>query len=540
MFFGGFVYFWLLGFLLVLVSCGHLEKVDSTVDQELILKETRELSSDKMEGRAPGTRGGKLGRDYIVNKFKEYGLKPYKNKWQQEFELIRIESVLSKQLKVSTGKETVIWNKEDDFVGFSGAPDSFLKFSQEELVFVGYGIQSKKYDWDDFKGLNVKGKILIFLNNDPSHDPKLFAGKERLYDGRYYYKWEKAKELGAKGAIVIHTRESAGYHWRPTVVNHWSQPSYFVKGSTRLAVPLILWARESSIKKVFKISGIDYAAAVKKAQTREFKPITLKAKFSGQVKTKRTLIKTANVLGVINGTDPKAKDEWVIFTAHHDHIGIKKNKKHQKDPIYNGALDNALSVSGLFALIRQFQNNGLKPKRSVMFLSVGAEEVGKLGSEYFVNSQLIPNNQILLNMNIELGNITEKSRDVPIIGYGRTNLDSYIDVFAKAQNRRATADPFPDLGSYYRSDQFNFAKAGIPAIWIMGGVEFKSQTREEGKKRLMAWVKEHYHSPSDEVRDDWNIEGFAQDLQIMYQLTWNILQGNINPKWTSGSEFSRQ
>jgi Zn-dependent M28 family amino/carboxypeptidase len=404
-----------------------------------------------------------------------------------------------------------------------------------ELVFVGYAIQAPEYQWDDFKGMNLTGKILVIMNNDPDWDPKLFAGKRRLYYGRWDYKYASAARQGAAGAIIIHTTPSAGYPWQ-VVQSSWGGEQFELPATDEPRVRVKAWATEGAVRRLVKTSGFDLDKLIASAKSRTFKPVPLGIHTSLTFTNTLSQLKTANVGGLLPGNDPKLAAEVVILTAHHDHFGIGAPDA-SGDRIYHGAVDNASGCAQVLAIARAFALLPERPRRSVMALFVAGEERGLLGSSYYAQHPSFPAGRIAANINIDSGNIFGRTRDATLISMGKSSLDEVAAAVAKFQGRRLEGDQFPDRGSYYRSDQFSFAKVGVPALFFSAGTDVIGKPPGWGRQQIEEWELKKYHQPGDKLDGTWNFDGMIEDAQMAMLSTWLIAQAEAMPTWNPGDEF---
>jgi Zn-dependent M28 family amino/carboxypeptidase len=402
---------------------------------------------------------------------------------------------------------------------------------------VGYGIQAPEYEWDDFKGMDLKGKTLLILNNDPEDDPKLFGGKARLWYGRWDYKYEQAAKVGAAGAIILHTTPSAGYPWQ-VVQTSWSGEQFELPAAgAQPRLQMKAWTTDEATRRVVQLSGRDLDTLRGMAQKRDFRPVplgvTVSTRFANQVRRRPT----ANVLGLLPGSDPKLSKEVVLYTAHHDHLGLKAEAKPGEDAIYNGAVDNASGVAAMLAVARAFSALPRPPPRSILFAAVAAEEQGLLGSQYLAEHLPVPAGRVAANINIDGLNIHGRTRDVTVIGLGKSSLDKTLTALAAGQGRIVRGDQLPDRGFFYRSDQFNFAKRGIPSAYFSSGMDFIGRPPGWGKERREKWEAEHYHQPSDELRPDWDYSGAVEDVRLFFLLGSHVARTRELPRWNKGDEF---
>jgi Zn-dependent M28 family amino/carboxypeptidase len=373
------------------------------------------------------------------------------------------------------------------------------------------------------------------LNNDPDWDPALFAGTTRLYYGRWTYKYESAARHGAAAAIIIHTTPSAGYPFS-VVQSSWGGEQFELPAENEPRIAAQTWVTESAARDLVKLAGKDLDALVESAKSRDFKPVSLGVTTSLNFSNKLKRARTANVFGALPGSDANAKSEYVVYSAHHDHLGVgKPNDK--GDKIYNGALDNATGCAELLAIARAFKALPKAPARSVMFLFVAAEEQGLLGSQYFASHPTMPAGKIAVNINYDGGNIWGRTCDVTFVGKGKSSLDAIVDAIAATQGRTVKPDQFPDRGHFYRSDQFSFAHIGVPALYLDTGLEFVDRPSDWGKQQIEDWEANDYHQPSDELRPSWNFDGMLEDVKLGFWTGDIIANAAQMPSWTPGDEF---
>ena len=498
----------------------------------------RFLASDLLEGRGPATRGDELARLYLQTQLEGLGYQPAfaNGAWQQPFDIVGLKAQFPKTWSFTgpAGKVDLSWR--EDYIAVSGVQQEQVSLSNAQLVFVGYGIQAPEFQWDDYKGVDLKGKILVMMNNDPDWDPNLFAGKRRLYYGRWDYKYESAARQGAAGAIIIHTTPSAGYPWQ-VVQTSWSGEQFELPAAGEPRIQVSGWATEDATRRLFAAAGQDLAKLVEQAKSRDFKPVPLGITTSLQLTNKLTKVKTANVLGLLPGSDPKLKEEMVIYSAHHDHLGVGQPDK-TGDKIYNGAIDNAAGCAQVLAIAKAFSRLPQRPRRSILIAFVAAEEQGLLGSEYLAQHPPVPAGRIAANINYDGGNVLGKTADLTYIGLGKSaSLDNLVKALAARQGRRLEGDQFPDRGFFYRSDQFNFAKVGVPAIYLKSGTEYIGKPKEWGKQQAEDYEQHRYHQPSDQFNPNWTYDGMIQDAQIGFYAGLSIANTPQLPTWNAGDEF---
>ena len=496
------------------------------------------LADDLLEGRGPGTRGDVLGQRYIAAQFKALGLQsaaPDRG-WFQSVPLVGVRTSPPATITLNHGSRSLQLQTLEDYVFSSGRPAEHVGFADAELVFVGYGMVAPEFDWDDYKGDDLQGKILVIMNNDPSSSPDLFAGRRRLYYGRWDYKYATAASQGAAGAIIIHTTPSAGYPYQ-VVQTSWSGEEFGLRDNPVPPMELRGWFTEEAARRALAMSGHDLDELRAAAEKRDFKPVHLGTTLSLSMACAVREQSTGNVIGVLRGNDPELSKEMVVFMAHHDHIGLAEQRDERGDRIYNGAVDNASGVSALLAIAHAFSRLENSPRRSIMFAAVGAEEQGLLGSAYFAEHPPVPPGFLAAVINIDGLNIIGPTKDVNVIGLGKSTLDEIVRKVAGDQSRVVTPDEFPDRGYYYRSDQFSLAKIGVPGVYLHSGVHVIGKPDGWGKRQLEDWVESRYHQTSDEYDDDWDLRGAVQDVRLLFHTGLIAANQNRLPAWTPGDEF---
>ncbi|HVF56123.1 MAG TPA: M28 family metallopeptidase [Pyrinomonadaceae bacterium] len=517
----------------------------ASITADDILRHTKTLSSDEYEGRGPGTRGEELSVKYITEQFQRIGLKPGNpdGTYTQKVPLMGMRA--EPRMTISAGDKQLDLKFPDDYVAVSRRFTPEVKVENSDLVFVGYGVVAPEYNWDDYKGVDVRGKTIVMLVNDPavpdSADPskpdeKMFKGNAMTYYGRWTYKYEIASEKGAAAAIIIHEEGPAGYPYE-VVKGSWGQENFDIqtpdKNMSRVGVES--WITLARAKELFAATGQDFDALKKAAVSRDFRPVALNARLNVELKNNLREVQSQNVVARLEGSDAKLRDEYVVFTAHWDHLG--RNDKLQGDQIFNGALDNASGVAALLELAEAYAKLPVAPKRSIIFLAVTAEEKGLLGAKYYATHPLYPLQRTLANINMDGVNQWGRTKDIVIVGDGNTTLDDLTREAANMQGRAVKSDPEPEKGFYYRSDHFEFAKEGVPALYIDTGTEFIGKSAEYSRQKRDEYTKNDYHKPSDEVKPDWDLSGAVEDAQLLFTIGYTIAQGDRYPEWKPGTEF---
>ncbi len=498
----------------------------------------RFLADDLLEGRGPGTRGDQLAQRYIATQFEALGLQPAAGdgSWYQPVPLVGTKTHPPATITFHHGDNALELKYSKDFMANAGRPADRLGFRDAEVVFVGYGIVAPEYDWNDYKDVDLKGKVLLMMNNDPSDDPELFAGKRRLYYGRWDYKYAMAAQVGAAGAIIIHTTASAGYPYQ-VVQTSWAGEEFELEGQTGPRDEMNGWVTDEAARRLATLSGHDLDTLRAAAEKRDFRPVALGTTLSIDLRCEARKQTTANVLGLLEGSDPERKREMIVFMAHHDHIGMSAERDERGDNIYNGAIDNASGVAALLATARAFTQLKERPARSILFAAVGAEEQGLLGSEYLAAHPPVPAGYLGAVMNIDGLNFYGRTRDVNVIGFGKSNLDRLVAAIARWQDRHVTPDRFPDRGFYYRSDQFSLAKVGVPGVYLHAGIDAIGKPPGWGQQQREDWEATNYHQQSDEYSDDWDLGGAIADARLLFYVGLRAAQQDALPAWNAGDEF---
>jgi Zn-dependent M28 family amino/carboxypeptidase len=518
------------------------------IDTAAALAHIQTLASDEFEGRAPGGRGEELTVRYLVDQFKGAGLVPGNpdGGWLQKVPLVGITPSELTPLMISRAGQTYAFEEPSEVVAFSQHVQSDVRIAGSEIVFVGYGVQAPEYGWDDYAGLDVKGKTLLMLVNDPpvtisggqELDPEVFGGKAMTYYGRWTYKYEKAAELGAAAVFVVHETAAAGYPFK-VVQGFGGERFDLVTPDKNMGHAAIQgWLSVEAASRLCQLAGLDYAELKQRAVSRGFKPVPLGATAAMSFKQALRTVDSNNVIAKLPGVDPALKDEYVIFTAHWDHLGVGTPKN--GDAIYNGAADNASGTAALIEMARALGKAQPAPKRSLLFLAVTAEEQGLLGSQYYAQFPLYPLSKTLANLNAD-DNLPMwgRTKDVIVIGLGASELDDYLREAAAQQGQRVGPDLEPEKGYYYRSDHFNFAKLGVPALALDDGIDYIGKPAGFGQQKKDEYVANDYHAPSDQVKPDWDLAGFAQQAELLMTVGYRVAQAQRFPAWSPGSEFKK-
>ena len=516
------------------------------VDQQALLKQINVLASDEFEGRAPGTKGEDLTVKYLQDQFRQMGLTAGNpdGTYVQKVPLVGITAKNTTPLTIAKGAEKVTFKWGDDVVAWSKHVADSAALDASELVFAGYGVEAPEFTWNDFKDADVKGKTIIVLVNDPpvpdpadasKLDPKTFGGNAMTYYGRWTYKFEEGARKGAAGTLVVHETERAGYPFSVVQGNLKEKFDLVTPDKNMGRAAIEGWITLDTAKKILKLAGQNFDALKKQAVTRDFKPVPLGLKASLAIHNTMRTIDSQNVVAKLEGSDPRQKDEYVLYSAHWDHFGV--GTPVNGDKIYNGALDNASGVATVLEIARAFTQANPQPKRSILFLMVTAEEQGLLGSQYYSVSPLYPLAKTVANINVDGVNQWGRTKDITVVGLGASDLDDYLRQAASAQGRTLTPDPEPEKGFYYRSDHFNFAKQGVPALDPDAGVNYIGKPAEYGKQKRDEYTNRDYHAPSDEVKPDWDLSGAAEDANLLLTVGYRVANADTFPEWKPGNEF---
>lgn len=522
----------------------RLQPALEVITPDGLLAHIKVLASDEFEGRAPGSKGEELSVKYITDQFKKIGLKPGNpdGTYTQEVPLAGIKS--EPRMSFIIGDKTMELKYPDDFVASSARLQPEIKVEKSDLVFVGYGVVAPEYGWDDYKNVDVRGKTLVMLIGDPpvpdpkdpsKLDDKMFKGKAMTYYGRWTYKYEIAAQKGAAAAIIIHETEPAAYPWQ-VVRSSWAKENFELDNPNKNmdAVSARSWITLDVAKKLFADSGQNFDALKKSAITKGFRPVTLNAKANIAIPQQIRSLKSHNVIGKLEGSDPKLNGEYVIYTAHWDHLG--RHPELQGDQIFNGAIDNASGVASVIELAAAFTKINPAPKRSVLFMSTTAEEAGLLGAKYYAEHPLYPLEKTLADINLDTMNVWGKARDIEDLSLGFSTLDDLLVAAAKQQGRKVIPGTRPEKGMIYRADNFEFSKVGLPSLYIGKGQHLLSRA-ENAPLRSDEYDSTDYHQVTDEVHPDWDLSGAVQDVQLLFEVGYEVANADKFPEWKPGNEF---
>ena len=533
-------------------ACTGSEKFDraaiepalSSITTDGLMGHIRTLSSDAYEGRAPGTPGEDSTVAYLTAQFKSLGLAPGNRdgSYVQKVQLIGYTG--SSTASIRMNKTQIPMRSSDDFIAVSRHDTSDIDIKDTEIIYVGYGVVAPEYGWDDYKSVDVRGKTVLIMVGDPpipsaadsaALDTAMFRGKAMTYYGRWTYKYEEASRKGAAAAIIIHQTAPAGYPWE-VVSGSWGQENFDIPGPESASrVPVEGWITEAKARELFAASGRDFDGVARHATLKEFEPLPLFGTASWHVRNKIRRIESHNVIAKLEGSDPTLKDEYVVYSAHWDHFGVNHSLK--GDQILNGAADNASGTAQMMEIAKAFTKLDVKPKRSMLFLAVTGEESGLLGSKYYATHPLYPLDHTLANINIDEANQWGRTSDVVVIGLGNSTLDDVLDSVVTTAGRTLVPDPESEKGFYYRSDHFEFAKEGVPALYVDEGIKYVGKPPEWGLQKREEYTANDYHKPSDEIKPDWDLSGAVEDAQMLFEVGYRVAQAKAWPEWKPGTEF---
>ena len=538
----GLVRFGLVAAMLVAAACGDpvADAPADTgaaalgIDAEALLAATRTLSSDEFEGRAPGSAGEEKTIAFLTEQFSNLGLAPGNpdGTWVQKVPLVGITPSAGDTLTVSSARTSETLEPNTDYVAWTKHVVDEVQVDAE-FVFVGYGAVAPEYDWDDFEDVDVTGKILLFLVNDPPVE-NTFGGRAMTYYGRWTYKHEIAAAKGAAGSLVIHETGPAGYPWEVVGNSPHSESFDLVAPDRNLSRAAVEgWIQRAAAERIFEMAGLDFEDTKLQAAERSFRPIPLGVTGATRVRNTLRTIDSHNFVAKLDGTS--APDEIVMYVAHWDHLG--KDESLAGDQIFNGAADNASGTAALIELARAFSQAAEPPRRSIVFLAVTAEEQGLLGSRHYGENPLYPAAQTVAALNMDVLNTWGRTRDLTIVGMGQSQLDQVAAEVGERLGRTLNPDPEPEKGFYYRSDHFSFAKAGIPAFYADPGIDYLDKPAGYGIEKREQYTAEDYHKPSDEVKPDWDLSGALEDLLFMHAMGRQLADSEEWPAWSETSEF---
>ena len=509
------------------------------IDGAKIADHVKVLASDEFGGRMPFTEYETKTVEYLEDQFEQMGVEPGNgDSYFQEVPMVEIEAENMSDLHVEGSDFSKDYTFKDEFVALTRRVADSISINHSELVFAGYGVVAPEYEWNDYEGIDVTGKTVVVLVNDPgfgTSDSTFFKGDAMTYYGRWTYKYEEAARQGATGILIVHDTKPASYPWG-VVENGWTGANLYLKSddNNMSRCQVEGWIGLDVAKELFKATGKGEYNFTTEAKKRSFEPFDMGLNISLSFTNRTKTSESKNVAGLVRGTEKP--DEVIIYSAHWDHLGI--GSPVDGDSIYNGAVDNATGTAALLEIARAFAGNNKKPKRSVLFLAVTAEEQGLLGSAYYAEHPIFPPSKTVADINMDAFMSIGEMKDLTIVGYGQSDLDDMATKLAENQGRYIIPDPEPGAGHFFRSDHFNFAKVGIPALYASGSYEHMTKGVEYAKEKSEAYVSHDYHQPSDEYSDDWDMGGMIQDATLLYKLGYELSQDTtLWPKWKEGSEF---
>lgn len=518
------------------------DRASQAITEQGLLASIKVLASDELEGRAPGSPGEDKTVAWLTSQFKALGLMPGNpdGSWVQKVPLR--SQTPTPRLNWQVGGKTVQLNFPDDFVAASTGPDPSVRIKNSEIVFVGYGAVAPEYGWDDFKGVDVRGKTVIMLINDPAIpdprdasrlDPAMFKGAEMTYYGRWTYKYEIAARLGAAAALIVHETKPAAYPY--AVVRQGGLGEQFSLANSGKDAPEIPgWIHEDKARELFTAAGLDFAQLKLAALKKDFQPVSLKGVANWEIDNERRFLDSHNVVAMLPGSDPRLKDEYVIYSAHWDHLG-----KHG-DKIFYGALDNASGTAALLELAKAYKALPKPPKRSILFIATTAEERGLLGARYYAQQPLYPIARTLANINIDGINAWGRTAQIEHVTSGHSSLDGLLRKYAAAQGRKVVPNSRPETGTFYRADQLEFARVGVPVMYTKARSNYVGKPDSYAREVVDHYTAHDYHQPTDSVRDNWDFSGGVQDIQLLFQVGLDVANGKRWPQWLKTSEFAGQ
>jgi Zn-dependent M28 family amino/carboxypeptidase len=516
------------------------------IDGQAVLEHTRVLASDAFLGRAPGTKGEELTVAYLTEQLKKIGLEPGNpdGTWIQKIPLVgtTVQGAPTLTFRKGTTERRLAWR--DDYVAWTKRVSEKVSLDASPLVFVGYGVQAPEFGWDDYKGVDLHGKTMVVLVGDPpvpdparpgELDPAVFGGKAMTYYGRWTYKYEIGAKLGAKGVLIVHETGPAGYPFAVVQGKTGEQFDLETPDGNQGRAAVEGWITLEQAKALFALAGQDFDALEAKAVSRAFQPVPLGVTASVELVNSIRKIPSANVVAKLEGSDPQAKHELVIYTTHWDHFGV--GPAVNGDTIYHGAIDNASGCGGLIELARAFKGTTPPPRRSVLFLFTTSEEQGLIGSAGYAARPLYPLAKTVAVLNLDALNVHGRTHDLTIVGLGLSTLDDVVARAAEEQGRVVKGDPMPEKGSYFRSDHFPFAQQGVPSIHAGGGVDYVGKPADYGIRIREDYIRNDYHKPSDKVRPDWDMSGTVEDLTLYLHVGYELASGRDWPEWKPGVEW---
>jgi len=520
-------------------SCSDYKQAESTINEEDMTMIVKEFGSDEFQGRKPFTIGEEKTVEYLEREYKRIGLEPANNgSYIQEVPMVEVTNIPDDRMKIKMYNASIEINYKDDFVAFSKQLKDEISVRNSDMIFAGYGIVAPEYNWNDYAGIDVKGKTVVVLVNDPgfgTENRDFFKGNEMTYYGRWTYKYEEAARQGAKAILIIHETEPAGYPWN-VVLNGAIIPKLYLQPEddylSRCAIEG--WLTQNAAQELFSLAGFNLDELKKQAKNPGFKAFRIKSRMTLNIQSSHKFAKSKNVIGILPGKE--RKDEVIIYSSHWDHLGI--GAPLNGDSIYNGAVDNGTTTAWMLEIAEAFANLKKRPARTIMFLSPTAEEQGLLGSYYYATHPLFPLNKTVANINNDLMLPYGPYKDVMITGYGQSELEDYVVKFAPEYDRYVLPDPNPHTGMYYRADHFSFARVGVPALFARGNCDHREHGKEWALKKEKDWIQFNYHKPTDQYDPEtWTFEGIVEDARLFFRIGYELSNEETFPQWKEGSEF---
>ena len=520
-------------------SCSDYKQAESTINEEDMTTIVKEFGSDEFQGRKPFTIGEEKTVEYLEREYKRIGLEPANNgSYIQEVPMVEVTNIPDNRMKVKMYNASIEINYKDDFVAFSKQLKDEISVRNSDMIFAGYGIVAPEYNWNDYAGIDVKGKTVVVLVNDPGFGTKnrdFFKGNEMTYYGRWTYKYEEAARQGAKAVLIIHETEPAGYPWN-VVLNGAIIPKLYLQPEDDYLSKCAIegWLTQNAAQELFSLAGFNLDELKKQAKNPGFKAFRMKSRMTLNIQSSHKFAQSKNVIGILPGKE--RKDEVIIYSSHWDHLGI--GAPLNGDSIYNGAVDNGTTTAWMLEIAEAFANLKKRPARTIMFLSPTAEEQGLLGSYYYATHPLFPLNKTVANINNDLMLPYGPYKDVMITGYGQSELEDYVVKFAPEYDRYVLPDPNPHTGMYYRADHFSFARVGVPALFARGNCDHREHGKEWALKKEKDWIQFNYHKPTDQYDPEtWTFEGIVEDARLFFRIGYELSNEETFPQWKEGSEF---
>jgi len=525
-----------IGIALFLGCSGSQERKPVEIRRAAIRAHLKFLADDLLEGRGPGSRGGDLAAKYIAAQFEALGLEPAvgDTSYFQPVELLGMNPAPRITFYTKRGRLQPTYRR--DFVAWTPIERATVRLARSNVIYMGYGIDAPEYNWNDYEGVDVAGKVLLISPNEPpSTDDRFFDGKALTYYGRWTYKFEEAARRGAAGVILIHTTEKAGYGW-PVVEGSWSGEQFYVGGQEAARqLRLESWITQEVASRLLKSEGYDLADLLDKAGKPGFRPIPLRFQVEARISNTIRHIVSPNVIGKVPGSD--LADQYILYTSHYDHLGMDPTKA--GDNIFNGAVDNASGTAGLIELARAFTEVRPRPRRSILIAAVTAEEAGLLGSKWYAQHPVVPLAKTAAEVNIDAINVRGETRDIIPMGADLSSIRTVVEQVAKEMGMTLSPDPMPEQGFFFRSDQFSLVKVGVPAVYFDPGDKYVGQPEDYGRKLAEDYIKNRYHRPSDEYDPSWSLEGAEQMLRFAFKTGYALANADQMPVWKEGVPFKR-